>query len=73
MVVVRGKGDDPILHSTFDRERQEQEENHKIPNTYFENLRRLGKEYAEQYKVHEALRDQIIEAHGWDSPEMDAW
>ena len=44
-----------------------------IPNIYFENLSRLGKEHAEQCKAHEARKDSIIEAHGWDSPEMDAW
>ena len=44
-----------------------------IPNAYFENLRRLGKEHAEQYKTHEALKDSIVENKGWDSPEMDAW
>ena len=44
-----------------------------IPNIFFENLSRLGKEHAEQCKAHEARKDSIIEAHGWDSPEMDAW
>ena len=44
-----------------------------IPNIFFENLSRLGKEHADQYKAHEALKDIIIEAHGCDSPEMDAW
>ena len=44
-----------------------------IPNTYFENLYRLGKEHAEQCKAHEARKDSIIEAHGWDSAELEAW
>ena len=44
-----------------------------IPNAFFENLHRLGKEHAEQYKAHEARKDAIVEAHCWDSPEMDAW
>ena len=44
-----------------------------IPNTYFENLRRLGKEHAGKCKVHEAQKNHIIEAHGWDSPELEAW
>lgn len=44
-----------------------------IPNIYFENLRRLGKEHTEQYKAHESLKDSIVENKGWDSPEMDAW
>ena len=44
-----------------------------IPNTYFENLSRLGKEHAGKCNVHEARKDSIIEAHGWDSTEMDAW
>ena len=44
-----------------------------IPNAYFENLRRLGKEHAAMYKAHEAKQGQIAEAHGFDSPEMDAW
>ena len=44
-----------------------------IQNAYFENLGRLGKEHAEQCKAHEALKGSIIEAHGWDSPELEAW
>lgn len=44
-----------------------------IPNAYFENLSRLGKEHAAMYKAHDAKKEQIVETHGWDSPEMDAW
>ena len=44
-----------------------------IPNAYFENLRRLGKEHATQYKAHDALQDSIAEKYGWGSPEMDDW
>lgn len=35
-----------------------------IPNAFFENLHRLGKEHSEQCKAHEALKDSIIEVHG---------
>ena len=39
-----------------------------IPNAYFENLSRLGKEHAAMYKAHEAKKDQIVADKGWDSP-----
>ena len=44
-----------------------------IPNIFFENLSCLGKEHADRCKAHEAKQDAIIEAHGWDSPELEAW
>ena len=42
-------------------------------NTYFEELERIGCEWQKKYDAHKALKDRILEEHGWDSPELKAW
>ena len=42
-------------------------------NTYFEEFARIGSEWTKRHNAHEALKDQIIREHGWDSPELKAW
>ena len=42
-------------------------------NTYFEELERIGREWQKKYDAHKALKDRILEEHGWDSPELKAW
>ena len=39
-------------------------------NTYFEELERIGREWQKKYDAHKALKEQILEEHGWDSPEL---
>ena len=41
-------------------------------NTYFEELERIGREWLKKYDAHKALKDRILEEHGWDSPELKA-
>lgn len=42
-------------------------------NVYFEELKRLGNEYNEKCAGHEAKKQAIIDAYGWNSAELDAW
>ena len=42
-------------------------------NTYFEELRKLGYEFEEQRRAHEAKKEEIIEKYGWESDELKAW
>ena len=42
-------------------------------NTYFENLKRLGREYEERRAAHESRKQHIIDTYGWDSEELKTW
>ena len=42
-------------------------------NTYFEELKRINKDFEERHEAHKALKQQIIDTKGWDSEELDAW
>ena len=42
------------------------------PNTYFDEMYRTGCEWQKRHRGYEERRKQIIETHGWDSPEMES-
>ena len=42
-------------------------------NTYFEEMRRIGREFEEKRRAHEERKQEIRDTYGWDSEEMKAW
>ena len=42
-------------------------------NAYFDEMYRIGCEWSEAHRAHEALKEQIIKEKGWDSEELKAW
>ena len=42
-------------------------------NAYFDEMYRIGCEWNEQHKAHEAKKEEIIETYGWESDELKAW
>ena len=44
-----------------------------INNAYFENFKRIGREYEAARVERQARKQQIIDNYGWDSAELKAW
>ncbi len=44
-----------------------------MTNTYFEGMRRIGREFEEKRRAHEEKKQEIRDTYGWDSEEMKAW
>ena len=44
-----------------------------INNAYFENFKRIGREYEAARVERQARKQQIIDNYGWDSTELKAW
>ena len=42
-------------------------------NTYFEELKEIGRAFEEKRRAHEEKKQQILDAYGWDSEELKAW
>lgn len=42
-------------------------------NAHFEELGRIGDKYSEMRRAHDDKRKGLIEAKGWDSPEVEEW
>ena len=42
-------------------------------NAYFEELERIGNEFTKRHEAHKEKKQDIIDAHGWDSEELKAW
>ena len=42
-------------------------------NTYFENMTKTAEAYEAARRSLKAKKEEIIQNHGWDSPEMTAW
>ena len=43
------------------------------PNTYLEAMEHSLKEWSTRRDAHDARKQQIINEHGWGSPEFEAW